>query len=109
MRIIALVLYAAAVTNSGPARPPFPARRRADPPLTSLPAAQENNAMSKKNLPPVPPAGRSNKGPDAAKDSEPVTELAANKGGPRDRNTDKQSRQGNIAANTRNQGYQQDR
>ena len=62
--------------------------------------------MSKKGLPPVPPAGKSNKGPSSAKDSE----LAANNGEPdHHRNTDRQRRQGNIAANTRNQGYQQDR
>lgn len=65
--------------------------------------------MSKKGLPPVPPAGKSNKGPSSAKDGEPVSELAANNGEPGHRNTDKQGRQGNIAANTRNQGYQQDR
>ena len=61
--------------------------------------------MSKKGLPPVPPAGKSNKGPSSAKDGE----LAVNDGEPGHRSTDKQGRQGNIAANTRNQGYQQDR
>jgi hypothetical protein len=81
------------------------APQHANAPQTVLPDLQENNAMSKKDLPPVPPAGRSNKGPSAVNNAE----LAANKAGPRGRNTDKQGRQGNIAANTRNQGYQQDR
>jgi hypothetical protein len=65
--------------------------------------------MSKKDLPPVPPAGRSNKGPNAAKGGAARSDLAADQGEPRHRNTEKQGRQGNIAANTRNQGYQQDR
>lgn len=65
--------------------------------------------MSKNDLPPVPPAGRSDKGPSAVKGGEPVTDVAANSGEPRRRNIDKQGRQGNIATNTRNQGYQQDR
>ncbi|MBV8738704.1 MAG: hypothetical protein JO007_15885 [Alphaproteobacteria bacterium] len=64
--------------------------------------------MSKKDLPPVPPAGRSDKGPGAAEDEAP-SDLATNAGEARERNIDKQGRQGNIAVNTRNQGYQQDR
>ena len=65
--------------------------------------------MSKKDLPPVPPAGRSDKGPGAAAEGEAPSDLATNAGESRQRNIDKQGRQGNIAANTRNQGYQQDR
>ena len=65
--------------------------------------------MSKKDLPPVPPAGRSDKGPGATAEGEAHSDLATNAGESRQRNIDKQGRQGNIAANTRNQGYQQDR
>jgi hypothetical protein len=65
--------------------------------------------MSKKDLPPVPPAGRSDKGPGAAAEDEAPSDLATNTGESRQRNIDKQGRQGNIAVNTRNQGYQQDR
>jgi hypothetical protein len=65
--------------------------------------------MSKKHLPPVPPAGRTTKGPGASTDEEQKSDLASDAGDPRHRNVDKQGRQGNIAVNTRNQGYQQDR
>jgi hypothetical protein len=65
--------------------------------------------MSKKDLPPVPWAGRSNKDPGVGKGGEDRSDLTADQGAPRHRNTDKQGREGNIAANTRNQGYQQDR
>ena len=65
--------------------------------------------MSKKDLPPVPSAGRSDKGPGAAAEDKALSDLATNAGESRERNIDKQGRQGNIAVNTRNQGYQQDR
>jgi hypothetical protein len=64
--------------------------------------------MSKKDLPPVPPAGRSNKGPGGHGDV-PSAEASENTAEPRRRNLDKQGRQGNIKVNTTNQGYQQDR
>ena len=59
--------------------------------------------MSK--LPPVPPASRSPKG----SGSDPSADVADVKLDNRDRNLAEQGRQGNIAVNTRNQGYQQDR
>ena len=65
--------------------------------------------MSKKDLPPVPPAGRSDKAPGGPGSSEKPSDLASDAAEARNRNIDKQGRQGNIAANTRNQGYQQDR
>lgn len=65
--------------------------------------------MSKKDIPPVPPAGRSNKGPGNEGEVEKESDLKSDAAEPRRRNIDKQGRQGNIAANTRNQGYQQDR
>jgi hypothetical protein len=65
--------------------------------------------MSKKDLPPVPPAGRSNKGPGSSGDIEQRSDLASDVAGPRQRNILKQGRQGNTGVNTRNQGYQQDR
>ena len=65
--------------------------------------------MSKKDLPPVPPAGRSDKGPGNATDVEAPSDVASDVAESPRRNIDKQGRQGNIAANTRNQGYQQDR
>ena len=64
--------------------------------------------MSKKELPPVPPAGRSNKGPGGRGDVSSA-EASENAGEPRRRNLAKQGRQGNIKVNTTNQGYQQDR
>lgn len=64
--------------------------------------------MSKNHIPPVPPAGRSNKGPGATADAAP-SDLASDAAESRNRNIDKQGRQGNIAVNTHNQGYQQDR
>lgn len=65
--------------------------------------------MSKKDLPPVPPAGRTNKGPGPEADMEHGSDLQSDAAESRHRNIDKQGRQGNIAVNTRNQGYQQDR
>ena len=65
--------------------------------------------MSKKDLPPVPPAGRSDKGPNVTSGDDAASDLASDAGESRHRNIDKQGRQGNTAVNTRNQGYQQDR
>jgi hypothetical protein len=64
--------------------------------------------MSKNDLPPVPPEGRSNKGPGPADPNAP-SDLAGDASDSRHRNIDKQGRQGNIKINTTNQGYQQDR
>ena len=64
--------------------------------------------MSKKDLPPVPPAGRSNKGRGEA-DPGADSDLSNNAGEARQRNLDQQGRQGNVKVNTTNQGYQQDR
>lgn len=63
--------------------------------------------MSKKDLPPVPPAGRSTKEA-MGKDGQP-SDLTEEKADARQRNIEKQGRQGNIKINTTNQGYQQDR
>jgi len=60
--------------------------------------------MSKKDLPPVPPAGRSNKGRGEA-DPGADSDLSDNAGEARQRNIDQQ---GNLKVNTTNQGYQQD-
>lgn len=57
-------------------------------------------------LPPVPPANRSNKGPGAPAHA---SQNDANGPDPRQRNVDKQGRQGNIKQNTTNQGHQQDK
>jgi hypothetical protein len=63
--------------------------------------------MSKTDLPPVPPAGRSDKGQDqTVADRSSETRNEADR---RQRNLDEQGRQGNIKINTTNQGYQQDR
>lgn len=59
-----------------------------------------------KHVPPVPPAGRSDKGPGSSPDA-PVDTGGPNRGVPD--NVDKQDRQGNSKINTTNQGYQQDR
>jgi hypothetical protein len=60
----------------------------------------------KHHLPPIPPEQRTDKdAPDAARPSD----LPSDAGESRRRNIDKQGRQGNVAVNTRNQGYQQDR
>jgi hypothetical protein len=54
--------------------------------------------------PPVPPAGRSKKGPGDNK------RARSEKGGKQvPENLSEQDHQGNIAQNTTNQGYQQDR
>jgi hypothetical protein len=61
--------------------------------------------MSK--APPVPPAGRSDKG--AGPSGDKSGDLAATRHHPEKRNLAEQGRQGNIRQNTHNQGYQQDR
>jgi hypothetical protein len=65
--------------------------------------------MSKSQLPPVPPAGRSNKGPAASPNAGNKSDVAAAEHHPEQRNLAEQGRQGNIKQNTTNQGYQQDR
>lgn len=61
--------------------------------------------MSKADIPPVPPAGRSDKGPgDRMK---PDGDRMAKRQPPG--NLAEQDRQGNIRENTTHQGYQQDR
>lgn len=61
-----------------------------------------------KHMPPVPPAGRSDKGPNPSPSSEaqarqvPAEQLA-------DENLAEKGHQGNIKQNTTNVGYQQDR
>jgi hypothetical protein len=58
-------------------------------------------------LPPVPPAGRSPKGPgNQAEPPAPSDRKGADEGR---ENLKEQGRQGNIKQNTTNQGYQQDR
>jgi len=59
-----------------------------------------------KHMPPVPPAGRSDKGPGSSPEAE------ADSGGPNrgvPDNVDQQDRHGNSKINTTHQGYQQDR
>ena len=62
-----------------------------------------------KGIPPVPPAGRSDKGPSAA----PELDEHAPEHGAGDRrvtgNVDEKGRTGNIKQNTTHQGYTQDR
>jgi hypothetical protein len=62
--------------------------------------------MAKQQLPPVPPAGRSNKGPGEGERAKPMAEAedahAAEQG-------DAAGRQKNIAVNTTHSGHQQDR
>jgi hypothetical protein len=57
-------------------------------------------------MPPVPPANRSDKGPGASPE---VPRDTTDHSKQRGRNLSEQGRQGNIAQNTTNQGYQQDR
>lgn len=64
--------------------------------------------MSKSDMPPVPPAGRSPKGPGASSGPNAGGKPAKNYS-PENRNLAEQGRQGNIKQNTTNQGYQQDR
>jgi hypothetical protein len=58
-------------------------------------------------MPPVPPAGRSDKGPGGASVPDRGGDAAAGK--PTSDNLAEQDRQENIKQNTTNQGYQQDR
>jgi hypothetical protein len=62
--------------------------------------------MSKSDLPPVPPANRTTKGP--GDQTKPALDNVG-KLDSRERDLEKQGRQGNIKANTTHQGYQQDR
>jgi len=61
--------------------------------------------MSRSHMPPMPPAGRSRKGPGGAQ------KASADTSKPKDppENLEEQGRQGNINQNTHHQGYQQDR
>ena len=61
--------------------------------------------MSRSQMPPVPPAARSRKGPG---DPKHVALDTSKKKEPPD-NPAEQGRQGNINQNTHHQGYQQDR
>jgi hypothetical protein len=56
-------------------------------------------------MPPVPPAAQTHKGP--REGVEPAADTSKRKQPPE--NPAEQGRQGNIAQNTRHQGYQQDR
>lgn len=60
--------------------------------------------MSKK-MPPVPPAGRSDKGPPDASAPSPEDTVRQ----PAPENPEQQGQQGNVRQNTTHQGYQQDR
>ena len=60
-----------------------------------------------RHIPPVPPAGRSPKGPGG--DHVPNDAAVDKKNHQEDNNLSEQGRQGNIHQNTTNQGYQQDR
>jgi hypothetical protein len=57
--------------------------------------------------PPVPPAGRSPKGPGASGAADTPSDTATPSGP--ERNVEKQGRQGNVKVNTTHQGHQQDR
>jgi hypothetical protein len=57
-------------------------------------------------MPPVPPAGRSKKGPNAGAEHAP-RDTSRRKEPPE--NVAEQGRQGNISQNTHHQGHQQDR
>jgi hypothetical protein len=57
--------------------------------------------------PPVPPAGRSDKGPGAAPEGNATADTPTVDSTPS--NLKEQNRQGNIKQNTTHQGYQQDR
>jgi hypothetical protein len=66
---------------------------------------QETGVPMSNRPPPVPPAGRSNKGPAGAR---PAEAHVKDDRTPPD-NPAEQDRQGNVKQNTTNQGYQQDR
>ena len=65
--------------------------------------------MSKADMPPVPPAGRSDKGPNSAPPGGSGDEAVVSGNRPVPGNLKEQDRQGNIKQNTTHQGYQQDR
>jgi hypothetical protein len=65
--------------------------------------------MSKADIPPVPPAGRSDKGPNSASPGGSGNEAAVSGNRPVPSNLKEQDRQGNIKQNTTHQGHQQDR
>jgi len=58
-------------------------------------------------MPPVPPAGRSTKGPGAGAQAKNRGDAAQDRAPPQ--NLEEQDRQGDIKQNTTHQGYQQDR
>ena len=60
-----------------------------------------------KRMPPVPPAGRSPKGP--GNQAEPPTSSEGGGANEPPDNLRERDRQGNIKQNTTNQGYRQDR
>jgi len=62
-----------------------------------------------KRTPPIPPASRSPKGPPRQTASDDAEEAHVSETDKRLRNLEQQGHQANIAQNTRNQGYQQDR
>lgn len=63
--------------------------------------------MSRSHMPPVPPAGRTKKGPHDGPERQADRDTSKDKGPPE--NLAEQGRQGNINQNTHHQGYQQDR
>lgn len=69
---------------------------------------QEEDTMSK-HLPPVPPAGRSTKGPAGGPESASPDDAGARGNREVPANLKEQDRQGNTKQNTTHQGYQQDR
>lgn len=60
-----------------------------------------------KSMPPVPPEGRSDKGPRSGPQVARDDQAANNRPAPA--NPDKQDQQGNTKQNTTHQGYQQNR
>ncbi|HZS82375.1 MAG TPA: hypothetical protein VFA50_05865 [Stellaceae bacterium] len=66
-------------------------------------------AMAKSDPPPVPPAGRSDKGPGGAREEDQPSDLERAGNRPQKKNLSEQGQTGNVAQNTRNKGFQQDR
>ena len=62
-----------------------------------------------KHTPPIPPAGRSNRGAPTTPPTDSAETANVNETDKRVRNLEQQGRQGNISQNTHHQGYQQDR
>lgn len=62
-----------------------------------------------KRTPPIPPAGRSPKGPKRDVTANEAEDAHVSETDKRMRNLEQQGHQANIVQNTRNQGYQQDR